>query len=204
MELKEYIKIIKKRTRLILTIVILVTASSLLFLVFRPVKYETSLSLFINKGKTQQTDDFKYDGYYALQAGEIIADSVKQWLKNPETVNAIYQKARIDPSFKSIKSYTKKFDAKKMSAQCVEVRFESSSEEEASKISSVVAEVIKDKLKNLEKNSEEELSFLIESENPIIIENKHDVYLNAIIGLVSGLFLGIFIAFGKEYFGNSF
>lgn len=202
MELKEYIKITQKRARLVLTVGILVAVSALLFSVFKPVKYETSLSIFINKNKTQQTDDFKYDGYYALQAGEIIADSVQQWLKSPETVNAIYQKAQIDPSFKNIKSYTKKFNAKKMSAQYVEVKFESNSEEEASKISSAVVEIVKNKVKNLEKNSEEELSFSIENENPIIIESKADVYLNAIIGFVSGLFFGVFIAFGKEYFGN--
>ncbi len=205
MELKEYIKIIKKKAKLILTIGVVVAVSALLFSVFKPIKYETSLSLFINKNKTQQTDDFKYDGYYALQAGEVIADSVQQWLKSPETVDAIYQKARIDPSFKNIKSYTKKFNAKKMSAQYVEVKFESDSKEEAGKISSAVAEVIKDKIKNLEENSEEELSFSIESENPIIVESKPNVFLNAIIGLVSGLFFGVFIAFGKEYFSsNSF
>jgi len=202
MELKEYIKIIKKRTRMILTIGILVAVSTLLFSVLKPINYETSLSLFINKNKTQQTDDFKYDGYYALQAGEVIADSIQQWLKSPETVNAIYQKAQVDSSFGNIKSYTKKFDAKKMSAQYVEVKFGSSTEEEAGKISSAVVETIKDKLKNLEENSEEELSFSIESENPIIIENRPRVYLNVVIGFISGLFLVVFIVFGKEYFSN--
>jgi capsular polysaccharide biosynthesis protein len=80
MELKEYIKIIRKEFKLILIAAIITGSSALLFSTIQPVKYETSLSLFVNKDKTQETDDFKYDGYYALQASEIISDSIEQWL----------------------------------------------------------------------------------------------------------------------------
>jgi capsular polysaccharide biosynthesis protein len=118
MELKEYIKIIKKRSKLILVVATITGSFAFLFSTIQPVKYETSLSLFINKNETQETDDFKYDGYYALQASEIIADSIEQWLKSPEFVNAVYQKAQVDQDFRNIKSYTKKFTAKNVGAVC--------------------------------------------------------------------------------------
>ena len=199
MELKEYIKIIRKNFKLILSMAIITGISAFLFSVIQPLKYEVSLSLFVNKDKTQETDDFKYDGYYALQAGEIITNSVVEWLKSPEIVNSIYQKAGVAYDFKNIKSYTKKFTAKKMSAQYVEVKFKTNNEENAEKISSAVVEVIKSKVKNLGENSEQELSFLVENEKPVIIESRPNAFLNLIIGLVSGFVLGIFIVFGKEY-----
>ena len=200
MELKEYIEIIKKNFKLILSVAIITGLSAFLFSVLQPVKYEASLSLFINKDKTQETDDFKYDGYYALQASEIIADSVEQWMKSPEVVDAIYQEAGIKHDFESFKNYTKKFTVKKMSAQYIEVKFKANNREDAEKISAAVAEVTRSKIKALGENSGQELSFLVKNENPVIIESKPNVFFNLIIGLVSGLFLGVFMVFGREYF----
>ena len=200
MELKQYLKIIKKNSKLIIAAAVLTALFSLIFSVIQPIKYETSLSLLISKNKTQQTDDFKYDGYYALQASEIMADSVEQWLKSPEVVNAVYQKAQVNPDFRNIKSYTKKFAAKKMSPQYVEVKFNASTKKEAEKISMAIVEIINNKARALEKNSDREISFSIESENPVIIESKPNVFLNLVIGFISGLALGIFAVFGKRYF----
>jgi len=199
MELKEYLKIIKKNSKLIIAISIITAVSAFAFSVVQPIKYETSLSLSITKNKTQKTNDFKYDGYYAFRTSEIIADSVEQWLKSPEAVNAIYQKAEVDLEFKNIKSYTKKIIAKKMSPQFVEVKFKSNTREEAEKISAATVEIINAKIEKLKKVSEQEISFFISSENPVIVEDRPNAVLNLIIGFISGLFLGMFFVFLRRY-----
>ncbi len=200
MELKEYLKNIRKNFKLILSVAVITGISAFLFSVAQPLKYEVSLSLFINKDKTQETDDFKYDGYYALQASEIIANSVEQWMKSPEVVDAIYQEAGIGYDFKSFKNYVKKFTVKKMSAQYIEIKFKTNSEEDAKKISAAVVKIVESKIKALGENSEQELSFSVENKNPIIIKSRPNAFLNLIIGLISGFVLGIFVVFGKEYF----
>ncbi|NOQ68307.1 hypothetical protein GQ568_02605 [Patescibacteria group bacterium] len=200
MELKEYLKIIKKDLKLIIIIGIITAVSAFLFSAMKPAVYETSISLAINKNKTQNTDDFKYDGYYALQTSEMLADTIVEWTKSPTIVNSVYQKAEVNQNFKNIKSYTKKFMAKKMSSQHVEVKFKSDTRENAEKISLAIVEIISDKTKTLEENSGEEIAFSVSSKNPVIVENKPDAFLNLFIGLVSGMILGIFIVFGKRYF----
>ena len=200
MELKEYLKIVKKNFKLIIIIGIITAVSAFVFSVAQPIEYETSLSLTIAKDKTQTTDDFKYDGYYALQSSEIMANSIEQWLKSPETVNAIYRRAQVDSEFKNIKSYTKKFIAKKMSSQYVEVKFKSSATEEAKKISTATTEIINAKVEKLKESSEQEISFLVSSENPVIVESRPDAILNLIIGLISGMALGVFVVFLRRYF----
>ncbi|MCK5465988.1 hypothetical protein KAI56_00620 [Candidatus Parcubacteria bacterium] len=199
MELKEYLKIVKKNFKLIITIGIITAVSAFAFSVAQPVKYETSLSLSIIKDKTQMTDDFKYNGYYALQTSEIIANSIEQWFKSPETVDAIYRRAQVDSEFENIKSYAKKFTAKKMSSQYVEVKFKSGTREEAERISTATVEIINNKTEKLKEISEQEVSFSVSSENPVIVESKADVFLNSIIGLISGLALGIFVVFLRRY-----
>jgi len=203
MELKEYLKIIKKNSKLIITISIITAISAFVFSATQPIRYEISLSLSIIKDKTQTTDNFKYDGYYALQTGEIIANSIEQWLKSPETVNAIYEEAQVDSEFKNIKSYTKKFVAKKMSSQQVEVRFKANTQKEAGEISQAIIKIMSDKTKTLKEASEQEISFLINSENPVIVESKPDAFLNLIIGFISGIALGVFVVFLRRYFSLS-
>lgn len=200
MELKEYLKIIKKNLKLILAVGAIAALSAFLFSSLQHTEYETSLPILISKNKTQDTDDFKYDGYYALQAGEMLADTITEWIKSPAVVNAIYQEAEVSGNFGSVKSYTKKFTAKKMSSQHIEIRFNSDAKESAEKISLATVKIINDKIKTLEKNSEEEIAFLVSGESPVIVEKKPDAPLNLFIGFVSGLILGIFVVFGKEYF----
>jgi len=70
---------------------------------------------------------------------------------------------------------------------------------EAGKISSAVVETIKDKIKKLEENSEEETILFDRKRNPIIIENRPNIYLMLSLDLSQDV-LGSFIVFGKEYF----
>ncbi|MCK5084590.1 MAG: hypothetical protein KAQ64_02970 [Candidatus Pacebacteria bacterium] len=200
MEIKQYIKITKEGFRIIIAVGIIAAMSAFLFSAIKPVVYEVSMSLVINKNKTQNTDDFKYDGYYALQTSDMLASSIVEWTKSPTMVGAIYQKAEVNQDFKNIKSYTKKFTVNKMSSQHVEVKFKADTRENAKKISSAIVEIISEKTKALEKSSKEEISFSVSSENPVIVENKPNAFLNLFIGLFSGMILGIFVVFGKRYF----
>jgi len=202
MDLKEYLKLIKKNSRLIITVCAITGISTFLFSILRPIKYDVSQSLFINKNGSQETDDFKFDGYYAFEAADTLSDSIGEWLKSPEVVSAIYGKSGIDPSFKNIKSYSKKFKAKKLSAEFVEVKFETKNIEEAGKISEAIVDVVNSKTASLKDFSGGEVSFSIAGGAPIVVENKLDALLNFVIGIASGLFLGIFIALSREYFSK--
>ena len=199
MELKEYIKIIKNNLKLIFVTALITSFSAFLFSSLQPVKYETSLSLFLSKDKSQMTDDFKYDGYYALETSGIIADSIVQWIKSPELVDSVYQKAQIDGNFKNLKSYTKKITAKKMSPQYIEVKFETNNTDQANKISVAIIDEINSKIQKIQEDSEGEIAFLISNENPITIKKEQNIFLNLIIGLISGMILGIFFVFFKRY-----
>ncbi|MCK5491114.1 MAG: hypothetical protein KAI67_04695 [Candidatus Pacebacteria bacterium] len=202
MELKEYIKIMKKESKLIFVIAFIVTFSTLLFSILQPNRYETSLSLLISKDKSQQTDEFKYDGYYSLESSEKIADSIVQWVKSPELVNAVYIKAEVDGGFGNLKSYTKKFNAIKMSSQYIEVKFETNNIEEAEKISVAVISEVSNKVAKLKNDSEGDIAFLISNEKPIIIQKQKNILLNSIIGFISGMFLGMFYIFFRRYFSR--
>ncbi len=158
MELKEAIFIARGKIKTILAVSVITAISAFIFSAIQPVAYETSLSLLISKESSQETTDFKYDGYYAFQTSEIFADSIQEWMKSPETVNEIYQEAGVGQDFKNIKSYGKKFTAKKMSPQYTEVKFKTEKRDEAEKISSAIVKVINNKAKRIQENSKQEIT----------------------------------------------
>lgn len=199
MELRDYLKIIKKHYKLILIITILIGVSSFVFTLKRPVIYDTSLSLFITRTTTQATQDYKYDGYYAIKAAELFSDTVRQWLQSPEVVIEIYKKAGIDLELESLRKLGKILKVYKMSPQYVEVRFKAEEKEKVQKISSVIPSVLQSKAQQLAWSSGD-LAFYIRATSPVIIENKPKPLFNGLIGLISGFVLGIFVVFFREYF----
>lgn len=200
MDLREYIKIIKSEQKLIIIIVLLTLLTTLLVSIIQKPYYEASVSLFINKNGTQNTDEFKYDGYYALESGEIITENIEKMLQSPQIVNEIYRDANVNRNFKNIKNYKKSFTAHKMSNQYVEVSFRAGNKEEAKNIAQSITKIAQNKIEELNRSSEEEISFLLEETEPIIIEKRFDIILNSIVGIISGFFLGIMAVLTKRYF----
>lgn len=200
MELKSYLKVIKSEKKMIIALTLLTALAAYIFSIYMPAHFETSVSLFIAKDGTQDTTEFKYDGYYALESGEIVADNVEKMLQSPQLVEKIYGASEIDPNFKNIKGYKKKFTAKKMSNSYVEVSFETDSREDAAKLAKSLTAAVNEQVKGAGSQSQNEVAFKIENTEPIIIESKLDATLNLFVGLLSGAFLGILAAFLKKYF----
>jgi capsular polysaccharide biosynthesis protein len=199
MELKLYLQIIKQQKKVIFITAVLVGFFAFIFSFFAPTVYETSLSVEIERKNIQETSDFRYDDYYALKASEMFVDSMAKWFSNPEFVTQICQKAEVDIKGASLRNLKKKIRANKMSAQYLEIKFKSKTREESKKISSAISSTIKEKSKNLGWTNAKENIFSIKTSEPIIIEKNPLIFLNTLIGLFSGLFIGILIGFFRKY-----
>jgi len=78
MELREYLKIIKKNSNILLYFVIMAAAAGLVITFWLPQKHKGSFSLFIVKKQTQKTEDYKYDQFYAARTQEKLGEFAKQ------------------------------------------------------------------------------------------------------------------------------
>jgi capsular polysaccharide biosynthesis protein len=199
MELKQYARIIKNEKKLILTLMALTALAALGFTYLTPVHYEASVSLFLDRDGTQATDQFKYDGYYALQAKDLVASNVEKMLQSPQLVDAIYRQSAVDPSFRDIKSYKQRFTAHKLSSDYVEVGFTSKSRDDAGKLGKALVDTVNQELRQEKDTSSQEIAFFVQAGDPVILEKMSDPLENGVLGLISGLFLGTFIAFLKHY-----
>ena len=199
MELKLYLQIIKQQKKVIFITAVLVGFFAFIFSFFAPTIYETSLFIEAERKNIQETSDFRYDDYYALKASEMLVDSMAKWFSNPEFITQICKKAEVDISSASLRNLKKKIKADKMSAQYLEIKFKTKTRKESEKISSAISLTIKEKSKNLGWTDAKENIFSIKTSDPIIVEKNSMVFLNTLIGLFSGFFIGILIGFFRKY-----
>ena len=200
MELKAFVKLFRAERRLIASVTLLTALAAAGSALWLNRGVEASVSLFLDRSGTQATDQYKYDGYYALYAGEIVADNVEKLLTSPQVVEAIYRQAGIDPRFEDLKHYKKRFTAHKMSNQYVEVSFSAASRPDAGRISQSLLSAVNANLAALQAQSQNEVAFAAAPAAPVIIEKRADLPLTLGLGLVSGLALGLFAALLKKYF----
>lgn len=200
MELKEYVKIFKKEKNTVSAAVLILLVLTLAFSGSRGVFYENDMLLLISRNGTQDTPDYKYDGYYAVQASDIFADNISQWLASASIINEIYLRAKAENEMRSLKDFSKAFKADKLSSQYVRVRYRTKDAETAKNLAHALADVLQEKADLLSSSSNEQIGFKVIYSDPLSVENKADFLLNGILAVIGGLFLGMFTALGKNYF----
>lgn len=202
MELKQYIEIFKKEKNVISGAVLFVLVLTLIFSGIKEVSYENDMLLLISRNGTQNTADYKYDGYYAVQASDIFADNVSQWLASASVASEIYSRAKVKNGLQSLKDFSKIFKAEKLSSQYVRVRYQTKDKETAISLARAMADVLQEKADLLSASSSEQIAFRIIYSDPLTVESKKDILLNSVLAIAGGLFLGIFLALGKNYFSG--
>lgn len=200
MELKEYIRIFKKEKNIINTSVLVLFFLVLAFSLLKEVFYENDMLLLISRSGTQKTEYYKYDGYYAVQASDVFADNISQWLASASVANEIYIRAKAENEMRSLKDYSKIFKADKLSSQYVRVRYQTKDKETAKSLARAMTDVLQEKADLLSASSAEQIGFKVIYSDPLSVENKSDLLLNGLLAIIAGLFLGIFMALGKNYF----
>jgi len=191
MDLKEYLRIIRKKWKTFVFTIFLVTATGLIYFLFRSISYSTSLTLNITRIGQQITTEYKYDDFYRLQADEKFAETLVEWMKSPRTVANIYEKAGLDSQKMSLRKLSKAIKAQKVSSQVVAVSFGTADEEIAKRISMAIEKTLTENIASLNKNQKEETWFEIVAQSPLTVLDKYNLFF------ITGIFflLGIFLSF---------
>ncbi|MFC1687808.1 hypothetical protein ACFL0L_04485 [Patescibacteria group bacterium] len=189
------------RSKLLIIIgTVIITLSSLVFALLAPVKHDTSISFTIDRASREETEDYQFDGYYAIQAADLFSQTVLSWFLTPSILLEIYDQAGIDPEISSIEQLTTRFKAKKYSAQNIVVRFKERDRGTADKISAALTTVVEERASHSNQTSEQKSVFTVTGETPVIVEQSPSVVLTTIIGFVAGLIATILLAYVVSMF----
>ncbi|MDO8511880.1 MAG: hypothetical protein Q7S57_01290 [bacterium] len=146
---------------------------------------DVSVDISIPVPRRPVTNNYEYDGYYALQATDLFSNTLASWFKSPDFVARIYEKANVPLLTGSIRNVEKVFTVKKVSGQFINLSFSAKNAKEANDIGESIVVNVKDRVELLNDNGNSSLIFSVLVGKPLVVLHQRDKYLDALIaGLV--------------------
>lgn len=175
---------------LFVVFVIVVTLASLVASIRKEPQYFTSLSIAVNRINRQTTTDYQYDGYYALQASDLFSQTLLSWFLTPSVLLDFYQRAGIDPAITTTNQLVSRFRARKFAAQNIVIQFTERDRDSAKKLADGISEVVRERSASLDSNAGGDATFDVVPSQPVIVETKPNVLLNAVAAFIASILIG--------------
>lgn len=199
MEFIDFVKLLKKYKIFLIVFIVAVLVLTNLVVLLRRKVYNASISFSINPIDQELTADFKYNGYYALLASESVADTVESWFSTPSFVQKVYEIAEIDSNIKNVSDFKRKFKAKKVSSQNVLISYKNKNEEDAKKLGESMNQLVKEKVEELNRNSEDKALYEVLGSKPVIAVASLSLVLVNLIALAVAFIAGVFVVSLRDY-----
>jgi len=202
MELREYFKIIGKYKLVFWTIVVVATLGTFLFTKLQPKSYLATLTLTVNKAtavKQSAVNYYLYDNYYNVQSSSLFAQIVTSWFGSAGIVKDVYDKAGITLPNVSQKALTKTFKATRIEPATIYVSLTGADKEQVTKLINASAAVMQDKANELGRSDTENVYDVVNF-TPVVSETTPNIWLDTIIGLITGILFGAIVSLGIDYF----
>lgn len=195
---KNYLTVL--RSRLVFIIIVTLLAGCVGFAVstWTPRSFRSTQTLMVSRAHYQQTADFQYDSYYAIQAAEALSNNVVSLLETPELARELWRTAGVATD-ESPAKLVKQIKAKQMASHLVRVNVNDRSEDVVKKVSSAVPELLKAKVEALEQTSSSESAFTVTSSEPFVSSVSYPLVPTTLAALLAGLLAAIALVFLFEY-----
>jgi capsular polysaccharide biosynthesis protein len=147
-EFKPYISALRRYLPVVL--VVTVVATLIAYGVasrFKPT-YQVHFSYVVSLTQRDVTPDYRFDGFYALQATDLFAATLAGWIKTPEHVVAAYEEAGIVLPSRDAREVVKAVEAVKTGPQLVQVTVKGEKEEDAQDLAKGLQTVIERQVEN--------------------------------------------------------
>jgi capsular polysaccharide biosynthesis protein len=197
LELKELVGIFISHKRNFWLTVIVCLALGMIVFSLQPTKFETNLMLNVTRKGIQQTEEYRFDDFYRLQADERFADTVVRWLGAPQIMADVISEAGIAP-----KDFDAKLVAKRLSSQVIEVSYVTKDSATAQKVAVATEKVLENQIRELDKDQKEETWFKLIFSQPITSVKKLPLGTVIFASLAIGIFLGFWSVLFKHYFSK--
>lgn len=160
-----------------------------------PRQVEVVQTLTIPVPDRPSTNEYEFDGYYALQATEIFADTLAGWLTSADLVAEAYDRAAMPRPATSVRRLARVFVARKVSGQLVELRFQTAREADARRLLQEVDRLIAERAVAFNESGRSALAFSIHPQDPLILPVQRSVPIRALVAalVAAGVFTSIVV-----------
>lgn len=197
MEFKKILKILGQEKSLILGITILVVLLSLVFNIFQPTRYQVFLEVETKRINRPATPDYQYDEYYAIEAANLITETINSWFQSKNFSQRIFRLAGFDED--QLPKPQRFWGTKKLSAQNLEIKIRADNKNTAEELAKIIQKEIETKVSQLNLDQEGRPTFQTDIEigpSEVVKTNLLNLILASLAG---GVFLGIFLSLALYY-----
>ncbi len=199
MDFRDYLHIYWRQRWLIVGLTLTAAIAAYIAAATRPVMTGVSMSFAINRTNKEATAQYQYDGYYALQAADLFAQTAVSWFSTPSVLREVYDQANLDPEIRSLNSLPARFSVKKYSAQNIVVKFKERTTDRANSVAAAMKVVMEAKASRLNQSADGKSLFEIVASPPVVAPARPDGWLPGGVALILGFALSLFVAAARHF-----
>lgn len=128
--------------------------------------YEVHFSYVVSLSEREPSREFRFDGYYALQATDLFTSTVAEWTQTPEIVVRAMAAAGIAPQGYSSRSLKSLVTAEKAAPQLVHVVVRANDEQSAKKMAQALVNAVMKQVEDYHEKGIPALRFRVVSSEP--------------------------------------
>lgn len=162
-----------------------------LFAARHPVRVQASLSFAVNRISTVASQEYQYDGYYAIQAADLFSQTVVSWFSTPPVLRAVYEAAALTADVTSLADLTRHFKVKKVAAQNIVVTITESNRTRAEQLASAVTTTMQSRASALNQTADRKAMFELAGTAPLVVDVRPNTRLWALAGALVGFLVGL-------------
>lgn len=157
----------------------------------QPARTQASLSFAVNRVSTVNSQEYQYDGYYAIQAADLFSQTVVSWFVTPAVLREVYAAAGLESAPDSLNGITAHFRVKKHAAQNIAVTVIEADRARAERLAKAVTQTMQTRAAALNQTADRKALFEIVGTEPALATVRPSPFLWALVGLVVGFLLGV-------------
>lgn len=153
-------------------------------------QYQVHFSYIVSLSQREPSGEFRFDGYYALQATDLFSQTIAEWISTPEIVVASYKEAKLPLEETDSHTISRIIEAKKTAPQLVEITVKEASAEKAQKLTKGLQTVMNKNIEMYDAEGIPAVRFRIVSTEPWVGSSQLSAPLIASATFIFLLFLG--------------
>lgn len=199
MEIKEIMKKIRKNKVLLGLSCFLGLLAGFVFFILPPT-YTASGSLYVTRKAEDSGSFFTYEGYYSQQSAITYTNSVVALAESSDVKEQVLKSLEIPTNTINLRKLNNSIVVKKTGPQIININVKNKNLDKSKRIWEELSKSIIETSKNINENSNDNLSVVKVSDKPLIKENYKPPVIIGLSGLLLGFSIGLLVISLKDYF----
>lgn len=199
MEIKEIMKKIRKNKVLLGLSCFLGLLAGFIFFILPPI-YTASGSLYVTRKAEDSGSFFTYEGYYSQQSAITYTNSVVALAESSDVKEQVLKSMGMPLDTINLRKLNNSIIVKKTGPQIINIDVRNKNSDKSKRIWEELSKSIIETSKNINENSNDNLSVVKVSDKPLIRENYKPPLIIGLSGLLLGFSIGLLVISLKEYF----